>query len=119
MQLLPGKLLAGRVPLVARLLVQPLRERLGEPVGERADHDRPVVVELGGEAVRELLRPVDRDGERAHVVGEARRPPGATKSASERFGRESSCAACWRSIGKRTPPSRTRSSSSALAGQKP
>ena len=70
MQLLPGELLVRRVPLVPRLLVQPLGERLGEPVGERAHHDRAVVVELGREAVRELLRPVDRDGERAHVVGE-------------------------------------------------
>ena len=53
-QRLPGKPLAGRVPLVARLLVQPFGERLGEPVRERAHHDRAVVVELGGETVREL-----------------------------------------------------------------
>ena len=50
-----GELLAGRVPLAACPLVQPLRERLGEPVGERLRHDRAVVVVLGLEPRRELV----------------------------------------------------------------
>ena len=98
--------------------MQSLGERLGQAVGERANHDRAVVVELGGETIGERLATVDRDRERADVI---RRPvsAGATKSASDRFGRESAWSACWRSIGKREPSSRTTSSPSALAGQKP
>ena len=34
----------GRVPLLAHITMQPLRERLGQPVGERLDHDRVVVI---------------------------------------------------------------------------
>ena len=99
-QLLVRQRLVGRVPLAARPLVQPLGERLGEPVGERLDHDRAVVVVLGLEAIGELVAAVDRDRERADVVREPV-SAGATKSASERFGRESPWSACWRSIGKR------------------
>ena len=55
-------------PVAARPLVQVLGERLGEPVGERLDHDRAVVVVLGLEARGELVGAVDRDRERAEVV---------------------------------------------------
>ncbi len=69
-QRLPGEPFVRRVPLVARLLVQQFGERLGEPVCERAHHDRAIVVERGRETVSQLIRPVDRDGKRAQVVGE-------------------------------------------------
>ena len=49
-------------------LVQVLGERLGEPVGERLDHDRAVVVVLGLVTGGELVGAVDRDGEGAEVV---------------------------------------------------
>ncbi len=46
---------AGRVPLAPRPLVQPLGERLREPVGERLDDDRAVVVVRGDVRGRELV----------------------------------------------------------------
>src|SRR5712691_6887959 len=55
-------------PVEARLLVQVLRERLGEAVGERLDHDRAIVVVVGLVARGELVRTVDRDGERPEVI---------------------------------------------------
>ena len=39
-EVLLGEVLVGRVPLAPCALVQPLGERLGEPVGERLDDDR-------------------------------------------------------------------------------
>ena len=54
--LLVRQRLGGRVPLVPRTLVETLGERLGEPVGERADHDRAVVVVVGGERVARAPR---------------------------------------------------------------
>jgi hypothetical protein len=59
--------------------VQVLRECLGEAVGERLDHDRVIVVVLGGETRRELVG-ADPGGDRerpqvvsrgSDVVGEA------------------------------------------------
>ncbi len=66
-----GEPLVGRVPRAPRLLVQPFRERLGEPVGERLDHDRAVVVAFRLEGGRELVGAVDPDREPADVVVEA------------------------------------------------
>ena len=43
----PASCSSGRVPLAAGALVEPLGERLGEPVGKRLDDDRTVVVVLG------------------------------------------------------------------------
>ena len=61
-------MLVGRVPLAPHTLVQALGERLGEPVGQRLHRDRRVVVVRRLVPGRELVGPVDRDGERAHVV---------------------------------------------------
>src|SRR5579885_2681151 len=82
-QVLAGEALLRRVPLPPGARLQPLREGLREPVGERLDDDRPVVVVLGGEARGQLVGALDRDRERPgvvarrrHVVGEAPvRPP--------------------------------------------
>src|SRR5262249_25490326 len=56
--LIVRELFARRVPGAAPLGVQPLRDRLREPIGERLDRDRPVVVmgrlEAGGKLVRSL-----------------------------------------------------------------
>ena len=73
-QLLAAELLVGRVPLAPRPLVQPLGERLGEPVGERLDDDRLVVVVLGLVARGELVGAVDRRPRSAQPS----RPRGAT-----------------------------------------
>src|SRR6185312_12098504 len=57
------------VPRTPRPLVQPLRERLREPVGERLRHDRAVVVVLGLEPGDELVQAeTGGDRERAEVV---------------------------------------------------
>src|SRR4029453_12675760 len=53
--LLVRKRLVGRVPLVSSELVEPLRVRLGESVGQRSHHDRVVVVQIRREVVRKLL----------------------------------------------------------------
>src|SRR5438309_550415 len=55
-------------PVAARLLVQVLRERLRQPVGEGFDHDRPVVVVLGLVPSGQLVGAVDRDRERPEVI---------------------------------------------------
>ena len=53
------ELLVGRVPLAARAEVQPLGEGLGEPIGERLDDDRAVVVVLALELGCKLVCTVD------------------------------------------------------------
>ena len=68
------RLVGGVAPEVgAHALVQPLGEGLGEPVGQRLQHDRAVVVEVGGEL---LLLLVDAEAgghrEEADVVALAR-----------------------------------------------
>ena len=96
-----GELLVGRVPLAPRARVQPLRERLGEPVGERLDHDRAVVVVLAprsaaasssapwiATANAPTWSPAGRD-----VVGEAAVRPAVV------------VVACWRRKQKRVPSS--------------
>ena len=67
-QLLARRRSIGLVPLASRLQVQPLRERLCEPVSQRLDHDRPIVVVLGLVAGGQLVRAVDPDGERAEMI---------------------------------------------------
>ena len=68
-QLLAGELLVGRVPLAADLLVEVLRERLREAVGERLRHDRPVVVVLGLVGLGQLVgAEAGGDGEGADVI---------------------------------------------------
>ena len=67
-QLVLAQMLLGRVPLVPRPLVEGLGERLGEPVGERLDDDRAVVVVLRLVAPGELVRAVDADREGADGV---------------------------------------------------
>ena len=85
-----------------RLRVQILGKRLGQPIGERLDDDRGVVVVLRLEAADEIVDAVPRgDREGADVIDDRRCSTGATKSASERFGLSSAMTSCWRSIGKR------------------
>ena len=48
--------------------MEPLGERLGEPVGHGAHHDRAVVVVVGLEPRRELAGAVDADRERTDVI---------------------------------------------------
>ena len=79
--------------------VDVLGERLGEPVGQRLDHDRPVVVVLRLVARRELLGAVDRDREAAEVVAGRRDVVGEAAVRA----RVAGFAVCCRSIGKRTP----------------
>src|SRR5919197_1453443 len=54
-QLFVRELRTALVPVAPRDLVQVLRERLRQPVGERLDHDRAVVVVLRLVASGELL----------------------------------------------------------------
>ena len=77
-------------PVLPRLRVQVLGERLGQPIGQRLDHDRVVVVVValrsGAPARRRRAR---GDRERADVVGHAasraaRRSRPATGSACRR-----------------------------------
>ena len=94
----------------ARLRVQVRGERLGQPVGERLDHDRAVVVVLALEAAAPASSaPMPgRHGERAEVVGDGRSPRGAMKSASDRFGLPSAIASCCRSMLNRASSPRAR-----------
>ena len=50
--------------------MEAFRVGLGQPVRERPDHDRVVVVEIGGEAVGQLLAAVDRYREGSDMVGQ-------------------------------------------------
>jgi hypothetical protein len=60
-------------PVPPRALVEELREGLRQPIGERLDQDRGVVVPLGGEARGELPRRRARgDREGPDVIGDAR-----------------------------------------------
>ena len=62
-------------PVLARLRVQVLGERLGQPVGQRLHHDRVVVVVLLLEASRQLVgAEAGRHREHAEVVGHAALP---------------------------------------------
>ena len=73
-ELLDRERLVGAVaPVGTRLLVQPLRQRLGQAVGERLDHDRAVVVvRRARHAPRARVRAeAGGHGERADPVGEA------------------------------------------------
>ena len=57
--------------------MQPFGERLGEPVSQRFQHDRVVVVLRRREAREVLLDPeTGRHGERADIVPDAARPGG-------------------------------------------
>ena len=86
--------------------VQELGEGLGEPVGERLYHDGVVVVVVSLEAKSRLISPESRcDGEESYVVFETRLL-GATKSASERFGRPGGFCFCWRRKWRLGGPSR-------------
>src|SRR6476646_8804702 len=67
-QLVGRELLVGLVPRAPHNLVEVLRERLGEAVGEGLDHDRAVIVVLRLVVSGELVGAVDRDRERADVV---------------------------------------------------
>src|SRR5436189_147335 len=59
-------------PLGPRDLVEPLRERLHQSVGERLDEDRSVVVVAGLVLAHEVRDAVaDPRGEQAEVVGDA------------------------------------------------
>ena len=113
-QLVGGQVLVGRVPLAAGTRVQPLRERLGEPVGERLHDDRAVVVVLVLVARGELVGAVDRDGERAEVVA------GGRDVVGERAVRPlvAVVGLLAQEAEARTSPT-TTSSPSACAGQKP
>ena len=77
-ELLARQLLLRLVPLAPGALVQVLRERLCETVGERLDHDRLVVVVFGLVPCGELVCPVDRDREGAQVVAVRRDVVGET-----------------------------------------
>src|SRR3990172_2639779 len=67
-ELLARELRARFVPLAPSQLVHELGERLGEPVGERLDHDRAVVVVLGIETAGDLVRSEDAHRERADLI---------------------------------------------------
>ena len=55
-------------PVDSRLLVEILRERLGEPIRERLDHDRRVVVVICLVPSSQLVRAVDRHGKGAEMI---------------------------------------------------
>jgi hypothetical protein len=67
-QVLLGQVLVRRVPLAPRRPVQELGESLREPIGQRLDHDRVVVVVLGLVASSELVGTMDGDAEGTDVV---------------------------------------------------
>ena len=114
-------------PLAARLAVQPLRERLGQPVGQRLGHDRVVVVELGLEAARDLVGAEARgDRERADVVAHAARARRHVVGQAADTGRCRCSAAAGAASGsarrsrvRDSSSKSTRSSPSLHAGQKP
>ena len=81
--------LGRRVPLAPRELVQPLGERLREPVGERAHHDRAGSRRARPRSGRRAPRPPWIATANAPTWSASPVSAGATKSASERFGRES------------------------------
>ena len=71
-EILDRQRLALVAPVLARLRVQVLGERLGQPIGQRLDHDRVVVVVRLLELPRELVgAEARRDRERAEVVRHA------------------------------------------------
>ncbi len=67
-QVLQHRLGVRLEPVAARLQVDVLGERLGEPVGQRLDHDRAVVVLLGLVLRGQVVGAVDGDREAAEVV---------------------------------------------------
>src|SRR5581483_4303505 len=71
-QLLVRELLPGGVPGPPHLGVEVLGEGLGQPVGERLDDDRAVVVVLGLEPRGQLVGPVDADREGADRIAAGR-----------------------------------------------
>ena len=72
-QLLVARLLVGRVPGPSHLLVQHLGQRFSQPVGQRLDHDRPVVVVILLVLAHDLIHAQSRrHRERAHVVAQPR-----------------------------------------------
>src|SRR4029077_20823824 len=77
-QLFARELLVRLVPVTPHLGVEPLRERLREPVGKRLDHDRTVVVQLQLVPPSELVRAVDPDRERTDRVASRRYVVGET-----------------------------------------
>ena len=105
--------------------VEPLGDRLGQPVGKRCEQDGRVVVVLLRETASSPRRAAaggDREG--TDVV--ARRPirRGAVKSDRAMFGRPSGLAICWRRVCSRSSSAdressvnRTMSSSWRRAGR--
>src|SRR5438067_1650655 len=60
-------------PFVTYPLVQTLRKRFRQPVGERLRHDRVVIVVIGAESGGQLIHAVTRrDYKRSEVIREAR-----------------------------------------------
>ena len=121
-------LLLAVAPVLARLRVEVLRERLGEPIGQRLDHDRVVVVVLLLEPARELVgADAGRHREHAEVVGHAALPRRDEVGQRPIRLRSSAMISCCRSIGKprqlargaNRPRNTTMSSPTVLAGQKP
>ena len=118
-------LVAAVAPFAPGLGVQVLGERLGQPVGQRLDHDRVVVVVLGLEP-RDQLVAADAggDGERAEIIVRGRCRPGRRNRPASR----TTPAPCAPTAGARrgagTLPRRAASSaktmmSSPVAGRRP
>ena len=61
-------------PFLADALVQKFGERLGQAVRQRLGHDGVVIVVVGFEFLDQFLQSMPAgDGERAEIVGQARR----------------------------------------------